>query len=43
MDSEFLTIIYDKKKKNEKRQKSTASFLNQKAPSVNCLPLLQNC
>ena len=31
------------KTKTRKCRKSTESFLNQKAPSVNALPLLQNC
>ena len=31
------------KTKTRKCRKSTESFLNQKAPSVNGLPLLENC
>ena len=31
------------KMKTRKRQESTESFLNQKAPSINALPLLENC
>ena len=31
------------KTKTRERRKSTESFLNQKAPSVNALPLLENC
>ena len=29
--------------KTRKCQESTESFLNQKAPSINALPLLENC
>ena len=31
------------KMKTRKRQESTESFPNQKAPSINALPLLENC
>ena len=31
------------KMKTRKCQESTESFLNQKAPSINALPLLENC
>ena len=43
IDSGFLNELYGKKKTTWKHQKSTENFLNKKAPSVNALPLLQNC
>ena len=43
VDSGFSNKPYDEKRKHGNAGNQHQGFLNQKAPSVNALPLLQNC